>query len=140
MRTCEPVWRLTGVTTQKGLFILHPQLSQIRVKSSSSWEKVIPQQMMNYLPEALRSLPAHHPRTTQRLNLKRGPRADPTDLSVARVVGYEERPAETDAIRNWPPNICPSSPGAWLLSFRPCIIHSGWPLPHIWFLFPLSGG
>ena len=37
--------------------------------------------MMNYLPTTLRSLLAHHPRTTQRLNLKRGPHADPVDLT-----------------------------------------------------------
>ena len=49
----------------------------------------------------------------------------PTDLSVARAAGYEERLVETDAIQNWPPNICLSSPGVWLLSFHPCIIHSG---------------
>ena len=124
----------------KGSFVLHPQLSQIRAKSLSSWEKVIPQQTMNYLSAALRSLPAHYPRTTQSLNPKKGPRTDPTDLLVARAVEYKETPAEIDAIRNWPSNICPSGPGVWLLNFRPCIIHSWWPPPHIWFLFPLSGG
>ena len=40
-----------------------PQLSQKRVKSPSSGEKVIPQQTMNYLMAALCSLTAHHPRT-----------------------------------------------------------------------------
>ena len=43
MNACELVWRLIGVKTREGLSILHPQLLQIRVKSPSSWEKVIPQ-------------------------------------------------------------------------------------------------
>ena len=140
MSACELVWRLTGVTTRKGPFILRPHLSQIKVKSPSSWEKVIPRQTMIYLPAALHSLPAHHLRTTQRLSLKRGPHADPADLSVARAVGYEERPAETNPIWNWPPNICLFNPRVCLLSFRLCIIHSGWPPPRIWFLFLLSEG
>ena len=140
MNACEPVWRLTGVKTREGLSILHPQLGQIRVKSPSSWEKVIPQQTTNYLLVALRSLTAHHPRTTQRLNPKRGPRADPTDPSVACAAGYEERPAEIDAIQSWPSNMCLSGSGVWLLGFCPCITHLGQPLPRIWFLFPLSGG
>ena len=140
MNACEPVWRLTGVKTREALSILHPQLSQIRVKSPSSWEKVIPQQKTNYLMVALRSLTAHHPRTTQRLNLKRGPCAYPADPSVERVVGYKERPVETDTIRNWPSNICLFNSGVWLLSFRLCITHSGQPPYHIWFLFSLSGG
>ena len=32
-----------------------------------------PRQTMNYLPAALCSLPAHHPRITQRLSLKKAP-------------------------------------------------------------------
>ena len=110
---------------EQALSILHPQLSQIRVKSPSSWEKVIPQQKTNYLMVALRSLTAYHPRTTQRLNPKRGPCADPTDPLVERAVGYEERPVETDTIRNWPSNMCLFNSGVWLLSFRLCITHSG---------------
>ena len=100
---------------------------------------MIPQQTTNYLLAALRSLTAHHPRTTQRLNPKKSPRVDPTDPSVARAVGYEERPTEIDAIRNWPPNMCMSDSGVWLLSFCTCITHLGQPLPRIWFLFPLWG-
>ena len=136
----EPVWTLTGVKTRGGLSILHPQLSRIRVKSPSSWEKVIPQRMTNYLLAVLRSLTAHHPRTTMRLNPKRGPCADPADMSVACVVGYEERPVETYAIRNSPLNMCLSDSRVWLLRCCLCITHSGQPLSRIWFLFPLSGG
>ena len=140
MNACEPVWRLTGVKTRKGLSILHPQLSQIRVKIPSSWKKVIPQQTMNYLMAALRSLTVHHPRTTQRLNLKRGPHADPAYQSVVRAARYKERPAKTDAIRNWLLNMCLSNSGVWLLNFRLCITHSGSPRPAFWFLFPVSEG
>ena len=127
MNACELVWKLTGVKTREGLSILHPQLSRIRVKSPSSWEKVIPQQTTNYLLASLHSLTAHHPRTTQRLNLKRGPRVDPADPSVACTVGYEERPVETNAIWNWPPNMCLSGLGVWLPSFYLRIIHSWQP-------------
>ena len=126
--------------THEGLSILHPKLNQIRVKSPSSWEKVIPQQTMNYLMEALCSLTVHHPRTMQRLNSKRGPCANPADPSVARAAGYKERPVETDVILNWPPNMCLYDSGVWLLSFRPCITHSGQPPSRILFLFPLFGG
>ena len=103
MRACEPVWRLTGVTTRKGPTILHPHLSQIRVKSPSSWEKVIPQQTMNYLQEVLRSLPAHHPRTTQRLSPKRDPPPPPHRSNrsisgvrrlVRRETSIDRRPSE----------------------------------------------
>ena len=140
MNACEPVWRQTGVKTCEGLSILHPQLSQIRVKSPSSWEKVTPLQTTNYLLAILCSLTTHHPRTMQRLNPKRGPCADPTDPSVVRTAGYEERPAETDAIRNWPPNMCLSLSVVWLLNFHPCITHSGQPPSRIWFLSPLFEG
>ena len=126
--------------TREGLSILHSQLNQIRVKSLSLWEKVIPQQTMNYLLAPLLSLTAHHPRTTQRLNLKSGPRVDPADPSVAWAAGYEERPTEIDAIRNWPPNMFLSGLGVWLLNFCPCITHSRQPPSRIRFLFPLSGG
>ena len=131
INACKPVWRLTRVKNRDGLSILDPQLSQIRIKSPSSWEKVIPQQTTNYLLAALRSLTAHHLRATQRLNPKRGPRTDPVDPSVAHTVGYEERPTKTDAIRNWPPNMCLPGSGVWLLSFRWCITHSGQPPSHI---------
>ena len=40
------------------------------------------------------------PITTQRLNPKRGPRADPADPSVACAAEYEERLVETKAIQN----------------------------------------
>ena len=126
--------------TREGLSIQHPWLRQIRVKSPSLWEKVIPQQTTNYLSAALRPLAAHCPRTMQRLNPKRGPCADPANLSVVRVIWYEERPVETDAIRTWPSNMCLSGSKAWLLSFRPCITHSGQPSSYIWFIFPMFGG
>ena len=93
---------------------------------------------MSYLLEALHSLTVHHPRTMQRSNPKRGPRADPAYQSVARATGHEERPVETDATQNWPPNMCLSGSGVWLLSFRLCITHSGQPPSRIWFLFSLS--
>ena len=55
---------------------------------------------------------------------KRPPRRSSRSVS-GLYPRYEERPAETDAIWNWPPNICLFGPGVRLLSFRPCIIHSG---------------
>ena len=40
------------------------------------------------------------PQNNAEVESKKRPHADPADLSVARAVGYEERPAETNPIQN----------------------------------------
>ena len=111
MNACEPIWRPTGIKTREGP--IHPAPPTLENKGK---EPILMGESdistTNYLPAALCSLTSHCPRTMQRLNPKNGRRSDPVDLSVARTARFKERLVETDAIRNWPPNMCSFYSGA----------------------------
>ena len=80
------------------------------------------------------------PQNNAEAESKKRPPCQPSWFVSAWAAGYEERPTETDAIRNWPPNMCLSGLGVWLLHFCSCITHSRQPPSRIRFLFRLSGG
>ena len=115
----------------RGLTHPAPPISGIRAKTPSCQAKVIPQQTMNYLPAAPRSLTVRYPRIMWTLSPERGPCAGPADLSAACTAGYEEKSAKTGAIRNWPLNICLCGLRVWLLSSRLFIFLLGRPRSRI---------
>ena len=94
--------------------------------------------MTSYLQIALHSPIVHHPRTMRKTSPEKDLLAIPTGLLVARVAGYEERPAGTDPIRNWPLSTCLLGLGVWPPSFYLRNTHSRWPSPRMKHFIPLS--
>ena len=95
--------------------------------------------MTSYLPIALHSPVVRHPRTVRKPSAEKDLLSIPTGLLVARVVGCEERPVQTNPILNWPLSICLPGSGVWPLSFYLRSTHSGRPPPRMQHLITLSG-
>ena len=100
---------------------------------------VIRRQMTSYLHVALHSPVTHHPRTMWKPSPKRDLLAIPVGLSMARVAGCEDRPAEIDPIWSWPLSICLPGSGVWPPSFYLRSARTGRPLPCTHYLIPLDG-
>ena len=113
----EFVWRPTGPRTYKKLPSMYPQLGRIRAKSPPYLTIAIHQRMTSRLQVALHSPVTHHPRAMQKPSPERDHIAIPVGLSVARVVGCEERPVGTGPIRSWLLSICLAGSGVWPPTF-----------------------
>ena len=140
MSACEPGWRPTRQRNRGDLpaHILHPVPK--KEKRPLYPTTLTYRRMTSYLPTALRSHAVYHPRMPWKPNPEKGPLIDLANPSVARDVGYGEKPARTDASQSQLMNMCPNGLGALPNRYHPCTLPSGLLPLHTCFSPPPSGG